>query len=148
MLQPEMTSADCGHWLLRCVSVPALPWGTTLPCSISWDSSALAARAPRSSTPEPAAREMTSPPLAADAERGDRADVLRGRRSAQDHADQQRRDRNGAGLLARPHRREVSPRGWIRAQGFAACNSLRSSSKLPTLSVSTTTNRSPSTAIE
>jgi len=51
-----------GYCLLRSVSVPAMPGGTTLPCSMSCDSCALAARAPWSSTPEPAAREMTSPP--------------------------------------------------------------------------------------
>ena len=51
-----------GHGPPRCVSVPVMPGGTALPWSISCASSALAARAPSSSTPEPAAREMTSPP--------------------------------------------------------------------------------------
>jgi len=51
-----------GHWPRCCVSVPVMPGGTALPCSMSWDSLALAVRAPSSSTPEPAAREMASPP--------------------------------------------------------------------------------------
>ena len=55
----ERGAAHCPR---RCGSVSAMPWGTTLPCSMSSDSLALAVRAPSSGTPEPAAREMTSPP--------------------------------------------------------------------------------------
>src|ERR1700722_8338708 len=43
-------------------SGPAIPGGTMRPWAISCDSFALAASAPWSSTPEPAAREMESPP--------------------------------------------------------------------------------------
>src|SRR5271167_3241549 len=60
--QGAQRDRGAGHCPLGYASVPAMPGGTTLPCSMSCESLALAAWAPWSSTPEPAAREMTSPP--------------------------------------------------------------------------------------